>query len=305
MDSIIDILSQGRDREAQASKVHGFVVGLVTNNKDPEKLGRIKVKFPWLSDEVESWWARVCQPMGGKERGQWWIPEIDDEVLVGFEHGDVRFPYVIGSLYNGVDKPPKADDITSGFGGTGYDHGSYSCSGRDFNEDGKNDLRFIRSRSGHLLVFDDKSGEEKITVTDKTGKHRIEIFTKDKRVVITSADGDIELIADKKVLIRCEELITESRKDTKMKADGAFTAESTKDMTHKTNANMTREAAQNITEKAKGGSTTIEAGMSMTIKAGMSMDIKAGAMLTCDATAPATFKSAATTTIKGAMVMIN
>ena len=118
MESIIDILSQGRDREAQASKIYGFVIGIVTNNQDPDGLCRVKVKFPWLSDEVESWWARCAQPMAGADRGTMLIPEIDDEVLIGFEHGDVRFPYVVGALHNGVDKPPKANDITSAFGGT-------------------------------------------------------------------------------------------------------------------------------------------------------------------------------------------
>lgn len=266
MESIIDVLSQGRDREAQASKIHGFVVGIVTNNKDPEKLGRIKVKFPWLSDEVESWWARLCYPMGGPQRGQWWIPEIDDEVLVGFEHGDVRFPYVIGSLYNGVDTPPQCDDITSTFGGPkGYDHGPYSCAGRDFNEDGKNDLRFIRSRSGHLVILDDKDGKEKITIADKTGKHNIEIFTDKKKVVITSSDGDIELIAKETVLIRCKNLVTETWEDTKMTADGKFDVLSKKDMSHTSQANMKRDASKNIDENA-GSNRTVISSSNTTIK---------------------------------------
>ncbi|MGE0709558.1 MAG: phage baseplate assembly protein V [Planctomycetota bacterium] len=304
MESITDILSQGRDRESQASKIHGFVVGLVTNNKDPDKLGRIKVKFPWLSDDVESWWARVVQPMGGKERGQWWIPEIDDEVLVGFEQGDVRFPYVLGSLYNGKDLPPKCDDITSTFGGTGYDHGGYSCSGRDFNEDGKDDLRFIRSRSGHLLIMDDKSGDERITICDKTGKHRLEIHTKDKRVVITSEDGDIELIAEKKILLRCEELVTESRKDTSMTADQKFTVLSKSDMSHESKTKMARKAGTTVEEKA-GTSITYKSGTDCTVQSGTNMTVKAGVNLTAQASAMGELKAGANLTIKGAVVMIN
>src|SRR6516162_486840 len=113
-ESIIDILSQGRDREAQASKIYGLVVGIVTNNKDPDGLGRIKVKFPWLDDKLESWWARLAYPMVGKKMGFFYLPEINDEVLVGFEHGDVRFPYILGSLYNGVDKPPAAGAADKG-----------------------------------------------------------------------------------------------------------------------------------------------------------------------------------------------
>ncbi len=266
MESIIDILSQGRDREAQASKIYGLVVGIVTNNKDPDKLGRIKVKFPWLSDTVESWWARICYPMGGIKRGFWWIPEIDDEVLVGFEHGDVRFPYIVGSLHNGVDIPPQTDDITSKFGKPkGYDHGSYSNSGKDFNEDGKDDLRFIRTRSGHLLIFDDKSGKEKITLTDFTGGHRIEIFTDKKKIVITSDDGDIELIAKEKILLRCKNLETESWETTKMMAGTTFLAHSGKDMTHKTDANLKQDAAKSITTEA-GKTRTAKSGSTTTIK---------------------------------------
>lgn len=266
-DSIIDLLSQGRDREAQASKVYGLVVGLVTNNVDPQKWGRVKVKFPWLSDEVESHWARVVQPMGGPQRGQWWIPEVDDEVLCGFEHGDVRFPYVVGSLYNGVDTPPQCQNITGTFGGTGYDHGAYSCAGRDFNEDGKNDLRFIRSRSGHLVILDDKDGQEKITVADKTGKHRIEVFTDKKKVVITSADGDIELIADKKVLIRCEHLQVETRKKTTIEAGDNIEATSQKE--------VQVESKMNSTYKS-GMSTTVQASLQMDLKAGPAMSASAG-----------------------------
>lgn len=262
-DSIIDLLSQGRDREAQASKVYGLVVGLVTNNVDPQKWGRVKVKFPWLADDVESHWARVVQPMGGPQRGQWWIPEVNDEVLCGFEQGDVRFPYVVGSLYNGVDTPPQCQNITGTFGGTGYDHGAYSCSGRDFNEDGKNDLRFIRSRSGHLVILDDKAGAEKITVADKTGAHRIEIFTDKKKVVITSSDGDIELIADKKILMRCENLVVETRQKTMITAQDNIEAKSMKEVQVESSMN-----------------SSYKAGINMKIDASAQMDVQAGAVMT-------------------------
>ena len=91
---------------------------------------------------------------------------LDDEVLIGFLFGDVNMPYVVGGLYNGKDKPPKTDDITGTFAGEGYDHGKYATKAGHFNEDGKNDLRFIRSRSGHLFIFDDKENAEKITLAD-------------------------------------------------------------------------------------------------------------------------------------------
>ncbi|MBI3722431.1 hypothetical protein HY251_00520 [bacterium] len=303
MDSIVDILSQGRDREAQASKIYGLVVGIVTNNKDPDKLGRVKVKFPWLDDTVESWWARICYPMGGKERGYWWIPELEDEVLVGFEHGDVRFPYIVGSLYNGMDKPPKADDVTSTFAGTEYDHGAYSCGGRDFNEDGKNDLRFIRSRSGNLLVFDDKDGKEKVTITDKTGSHRIEIFCDKKKVVITSSDGDIELIAEKKVKICCETLETHSRKDTKMNVDGEMDITVQKDQIISVSKGISMTAGDGIDILA-GKDLNEQSGQATQIQAGTTGAFTATAKLTCHGKI-AEFSADVANTITGTPVMIN
>ncbi|MEA2518653.1 MAG: hypothetical protein QOF49_733 [Chloroflexota bacterium] len=83
----------------------GLVVGIVTNNNDPDKMGRVRVKYPALSSTVEGWWARVCVPSSGKERGLMMLPQVDEEVLVGFEHGDVTRPYVVGSLFNGKDTP--------------------------------------------------------------------------------------------------------------------------------------------------------------------------------------------------------
>ena len=84
----------------------GVVIGLVTNNQDPDGQGRVKVKFPWLSDDQESNWARLAMPMAGKNRGLFLLPEVGDEVLVMFEQGDVNHPYVIGAVWNGADTPP-------------------------------------------------------------------------------------------------------------------------------------------------------------------------------------------------------
>ena len=83
----------------------GLARALVVDVRDPQAAGRIKVKFPWLPGEVETW-ARVSLPLGGNRTGLWALPEVGDEVLVGFEHGDVRSPIVIGSLWDG--KPPPA-----------------------------------------------------------------------------------------------------------------------------------------------------------------------------------------------------
>ncbi|MFQ5629156.1 MAG: phage baseplate assembly protein V [bacterium] len=95
--------------EKRKDRIYGVAVGIVTNNDDADGLGRVKVHFPWLSDENESAWARVAVVMAGNNRGAWFPPQIDDEVLVAFEHGDINKPIVIGAMWNGKDAPPSTD----------------------------------------------------------------------------------------------------------------------------------------------------------------------------------------------------
>jgi uncharacterized protein involved in type VI secretion and phage assembly len=167
-----------------AGKVYGVVVGIVSNNQDPEKMGRVRVKFPWLSNDDESGWARVATMMAGKGRGSWFLPEVDDEVLVAFEHGDVRFPYVVGALWNGKDSPPED------------------------NSDGKNNIREIHSRSGHILRLDDKDGSEKVEVTDKNGN----TFT------ISSSSNEITIEAKGRITIKGNGIEINSESDVRIKA---------------------------------------------------------------------------------------
>src|SRR5215510_12918555 len=87
-------------------RVYGVVIGTVTDNKDPGGLGRVKLRFPWLVEDDESDWAPLATLMAGNQRGSFFLPEVDDEVLVAFFHGDPRYPFVLGSLWNGQDKPP-------------------------------------------------------------------------------------------------------------------------------------------------------------------------------------------------------
>ena len=109
----------------------GVAVAIVTQNKDDEGQCRVKVRYPWHDKPSESYWARLAMPMAGKGRGWVLIPEVGDEVLVAFEREDMRFPYVLGVLWNGKAKPPF------------------------FNDNGKNDKRVLVSRKNHKLLFDD------------------------------------------------------------------------------------------------------------------------------------------------------
>jgi uncharacterized protein involved in type VI secretion and phage assembly len=126
--------------------VKGVAVALVTQNNDPEKLCRVKVSFPWHEEASESYWARLSVPMAGNDRGVVMIPEVGDEVLVAFDREDLRFPYVLGGLWNGKDKPPIAND------------------------DGKNDKRIIQSRNKHYLLFDDGTSGQVVLFHEKGRK---------------------------------------------------------------------------------------------------------------------------------------
>jgi uncharacterized protein involved in type VI secretion and phage assembly len=99
--SLVDLLNPA-PVERWGSSV---VVGIVTQNSDPDGMGRVRVRYPALGDDIEGWWARIAAPSAGSERGVLMMPVAGDEVLVAFEHGDVRRPYVLGALWNGNDQP--------------------------------------------------------------------------------------------------------------------------------------------------------------------------------------------------------
>jgi uncharacterized protein involved in type VI secretion and phage assembly len=181
-----------------SGRIYGVVVGIVTANKDPDGLGRVKVKFPWLANDAESAWARIATLMAGNNRGTFLLPEIDDEVLVAFEHGDLRYPYIVGALWNGKDKPPAT------------------------NADGENNRRLIKSRSGMTLLLDDTAGSEKIEVADKDGQHRLVIDMANKKIIL-SAQGNIDITAPKgTITISAQTLNLRSTGATEVRATGTL-----------------------------------------------------------------------------------
>ncbi|MGI9303717.1 MAG: phage baseplate assembly protein V [Gammaproteobacteria bacterium] len=232
----MDIFGQLLGQSASDSRIYAPVVGIVTNNQDPDKLGRVKVKLPWLSEKDESDWARVVTPMAGAKRGMYFLPEVDDEVLVAFEHGDVRLPYVLGALWNGKDKPPED------------------------NSDGKNNVRTIKSRSGHIVRLDDTKGEEKIEVIDKSTKNSITINTKDNSITI-SADADISIKSAK------GKLTLQSKDGIAIKSDGDITVESGKDKLAFTKSRIAM-VAPTVEVKAKT-SMELDGGNTLNAKGGM------------------------------------
>lgn len=131
--------------EETSRDIAGVRVGIVRDNEDPENLGRVKLEFPWRDADDESHWARIATDMTGDGYGTYYLPEVDDEVLVGFQNGDIHSPIVIGSLWSGNRKPPED------------------------NADGNNDIRKIETRSGHVVEFDDNDSEGKVTVETNAG----------------------------------------------------------------------------------------------------------------------------------------
>jgi phage protein D/phage baseplate assembly protein gpV len=181
----------------------GVVIGLVTNNQDPDGQGRVKVKFPWLSDDQESNWARLAMPMAGKNRGLFLLPEVGDEVLVMFEQGDVNHPYVIGAVWNGSDTPPlSASQAVNGSGAVVQ--------------------RIFKTRAGHTVIFDDSDDSPGIQIIDKTGNNKIVIDSKDNKLTI-ELDGDVKLTSKGKIEI-------EAQTDMNFKANGSMSLKASSGM---------------------------------------------------------------------------
>lgn len=194
-------------------KVPGVVIGIVTSNHDDKNLGRVKVKFPWRDEKGESHWARIASPMAGKERGLVFLPEVEDEVLVAFNHGNINDPYVIGGLWNSTDKPPET------------------------NQDGKNNIRMFRSRSGHEVIFNDNastkeekieihtSGKHTIILDDSSGKEKIEIKDKtgSNRITIDSVKNAIEIECGAQLKIKANIVEIEGTASVTLKSSGPLT----------------------------------------------------------------------------------
>jgi uncharacterized protein involved in type VI secretion and phage assembly len=155
-------MSRLLDTVSATARWPGVFVALVTDLRDPDGLGRVRVRLPWAPDPdgggYEAW-ARLATLMGGRDRGTWFIPDVDDEVLVAFEGGDPRFPYVLGGLWNGTDTPPESMDGA-----------------------GRNERKVIRSRNGVKITLDDHDGREQLILETPGGQ----------RLTLEDGPGSIE-----------------------------------------------------------------------------------------------------------------
>ncbi|MCF2149258.1 VgrG-related protein [Desmonostoc muscorum LEGE 12446] len=204
-----------------------LLVGIVTDNKDPEKWGRVKVKFPTLTEEHASDWARVVAVGAGPNRGFDCLPEINDEVLVGFEHGDIHRPYVIGGVWNGKDAPPEKVDDSVGSKGVR--------------------LRTIKTRVGHVLQFveEDKASSKTGIRTETQAGHKMYLNDSDRHIEIKTAGGHTIKMDD-------------GRKSITIETTGGHSIEmsdASKSVSVKSKGNLSLDAVGNIDITANGNIT--------------------------------------------------
>lgn len=186
--SVIESLLDSRLPVGFGGRWYGVYPALVSDIKDPDGQGRVKVTLPWSPDtdggRYEAW-ARLATLMGGNNRGSWFVPDVNDEVLIVFEGGDPRRPYVIGGLWNGNDSPPDSMDGA-----------------------GNNYRKVIRSRNGVRITLDDQDGQESLMletpggqkITMKDGPGAVEIVDSNGNSVKLETSG-ITVNASAKVTI--------------------------------------------------------------------------------------------------------
>jgi uncharacterized protein involved in type VI secretion and phage assembly len=165
----VDAAAHARAARGYGGLFYGVYAALVTDVVDPDGQGRVRIKLPWSPDpggKAYQAWARLSTLMAGNQRGSWFIPDPEDEVLVAFEAGDPRRPYVLGGLWNGRDTPPESMD-----GG------------------GRNEKKTLRSRNGVMVTLDDASGRESLTLTTPGGQ-TIKLADGPGTIKLTDSNGN-------------------------------------------------------------------------------------------------------------------
>jgi phage protein D/phage baseplate assembly protein gpV len=216
----------------------GVMPAIVTNVMDDKQMARVKVKYPYLSEDVESGWVRVAMLGGGPETGFIFLPEINDEVLVAFENGDFNRPYVIGGLINGVDKVPAELTV----------------------EGDRIQSRVLQTRLGHKIILDDGgAGDEMIKIVDSTGEHFFQMNVTQKKLTI-STTGEMVIEAEKDISITSKTgnvSIDAKQKSVNIKATQNVSAEATQNVSIKASSNATMEGTAGVSIKSTG-STSVE-----------------------------------------------
>lgn len=172
-------------------RYYGLVEGIVEDNVDPDKQGRVKLRFPWFDEREITEWCRVAQPYAGNDYGMLFVPEIGDEVAVVFGHGDMRFGVVVGGLYNGQDTPPshRAADLDQKMTKTKGGHVVL------LDDTPKKQHVEVTTTSGHQLLLDDTPGSERVRLTTNGG-HTVDLDDAGRKISITSSGGNSVTLDD-------------------------------------------------------------------------------------------------------------
>ena len=193
----------------RTERFFGVAVGIVTNNKDPDGLGRVKASLPWMADQVETDWARVVDADGRRQPWRLFSAGGQRRGARGFRARRPGHPICAGGLWNGKDKPPES------------------------NSDGKNDLRTVKSRSGSLIRFTDTDGDAKIEIIDSSAKNTIVISTKGNSITIT-ASGDVTIQSNNgKLKLTGNSVEITSASTVKIEASQSMAVKSSGDLTVK------------------------------------------------------------------------
>lgn len=191
-EGMIESAAQSGHESPQQKDINGVTVAVVVNNVDSMSLGRVQLKLPWLPGFEP--WARVATPMAGMGRGAFFMPQIGDEVVVAFNHGDLRDPYVVGSVWNGTDRPPSelpTDAVTK---------------------------RAIRTPLGHQLEFDEAL--QKVTLNSTT-KQTVEMSPDAITISTTGGTSGITLKTDGSITIRGKSVDIQAVDSITLKAGNA------------------------------------------------------------------------------------
>lgn len=160
-------ITDSRIPSGLGGRFYGVQVAQVTDLADPDGQGRVRIRLPWAPDSANyEAWARLSTLMAGGDRGTWFVPDIDDEVLVAFHAGDPRHPFVLGALWNGQDAPPESMDSA-----------------------GENNFKTIKSRSGVIIKIDDTSGSVSLRL-ETPGGQKVDLQDSGKTIEIADANGN-------------------------------------------------------------------------------------------------------------------
>jgi uncharacterized protein involved in type VI secretion and phage assembly len=205
-------MSLGDFLSESAHEASGLVAGVtpatVSRNDDPEGLGRVKLRLPWRGDDFETEWVRIVAPMAGADRGIFFLPEIGDEVLVAFDRDDIRYPYVLGALWSQTDSPPEK------------------------NSDGKNDVRIIKTRKGHVVKCDD--GDKGLILIQLNDGKKIEIDDDGIRLddgtnklELKSKSGSVTVEAGQSLSLKAPKITIEASMSLDIKGGQSLSANAT------------------------------------------------------------------------------